>query len=79
MGKPFEMVIDGRLVRLCCAKCEAKVRADPLATLNAADVGLFWTWSPAAHTATFVEDGVTPAGEPQWAVGLAVGLHLGAL
>ncbi|MCA9605896.1 MAG: hypothetical protein KC619_09900 [Myxococcales bacterium] len=53
--------------------------AGPLATLNAADVGLFWTWSPAAHTATFVEDGVTLAGEPQWAVGLAVGLHLGAL
>lgn len=29
MGEPAELVIAGRLIRLCCAGCEPKVKADP--------------------------------------------------
>ena len=29
MGEPAEMVVAGRLIRLCCAGCEDKVKADP--------------------------------------------------
>ena len=29
MGEPYEMVVAGRLMRLCCAGCEDKVKADP--------------------------------------------------
>jgi len=29
MGEPFEMIVAGRLLRLCCGGCEGKVNADP--------------------------------------------------
>jgi len=29
MGEPVEMIVAGRLIRLCCAGCEGKVKADP--------------------------------------------------
>ncbi len=37
MGDPFDIVIGNRLVRLCCKRCEKKVRATPLAYLPALD------------------------------------------
>ena len=33
MGKPVDMVVGDRLVRLCCAGCEDAVREDPAGTL----------------------------------------------
>ncbi|MCA9307126.1 MAG: hypothetical protein KDA16_11365 [Phycisphaerales bacterium] len=30
MGDPVEMVVAGRLIRLCCAGCEPKIKSDPL-------------------------------------------------
>jgi hypothetical protein len=41
MGKPVDMVVGNRLVRLCCAGCEKKVAADPakyIAMVDAAAV-----------------------------------------
>ena len=37
MGEAFEVVIGNRLVRLCCAGCEADLRAKPLEYLPALD------------------------------------------
>ncbi|MCA9293155.1 MAG: hypothetical protein KDA20_05015 [Phycisphaerales bacterium] len=37
MGDPVEMVVGGRLVRLCCASCEPKVNADPLKFVHLID------------------------------------------
>ena len=37
MGDPHEVVIAGRLVRLCCAGCEEELRAKPLEHLPALD------------------------------------------
>jgi len=37
MGKPHEMIIGNRLVRLCCKGCEKKVLADPAAALAKLD------------------------------------------
>ncbi len=34
MGKPYKMVVEGRIVFLCCEGCEAAVEADPAATLK---------------------------------------------
>ena len=46
MGEPVEMIVAGRLIRLCCAACEDKVQADPakyLAKIDKAwqDKGMF--------------------------------------
>lgn len=37
MGDPVEMVVAGRLVRLCCPMCKPKVMADPARYLEAID------------------------------------------
>ncbi|MBZ0171806.1 MAG: hypothetical protein K8E66_05455 [Phycisphaerales bacterium] len=37
MGEPAELVLAGRLVRLCCANCEPKIRANPAKYLDAID------------------------------------------
>jgi len=37
MGEPSEMVVAGRLLRFCCAKCHPKVEADPLRYLRIID------------------------------------------
>lgn len=37
MGEPTETVIAGRLIRFCCAGCEAKAKADPSGTLAKID------------------------------------------
>ncbi len=37
MGDPVEMVVAGRLVRLCCAMCEPKVNADPVRYIQMID------------------------------------------
>lgn len=37
MGEPAEMVVAGRLVRLCCAMCKPKVMADPAKYIAAID------------------------------------------
>ena len=34
MGKPVNMMVGHRLVRLCCAGCDKKVKADPVGVLN---------------------------------------------
>lgn len=34
MGKPIDMMVGHRLVRLCCAGCDKKVKADPVGMLN---------------------------------------------
>lgn len=39
MGAPFDTVVAGRLVRLCCAECLNELRADPAAALRALDAG----------------------------------------
>ncbi|MEZ6242109.1 MAG: hypothetical protein R3B57_03610 [Phycisphaerales bacterium] len=54
MGDPDEIVVAGRLIRLCCPKCEPKVRADPgryLALVDAAwhDKGMFRPAEDAHH------------------------------
>jgi len=40
MGAPFDHVVDGRLVRLCCENCVAKVDADPAAAIAKIDAGV---------------------------------------
>jgi YHS domain-containing protein len=37
MGKPFDMVHEGRLVRLCCKSCVKEFKKDPAPTLKAID------------------------------------------
>jgi YHS domain-containing protein len=40
MGKPLKVTVKGKTVFLCCAHCEAKIKADPdkyLAKLDAAE------------------------------------------
>lgn len=37
MGEPVEMVVAGRLIRLCCAGCEPKIKADPLKYIQMID------------------------------------------
>jgi YHS domain-containing protein len=37
MGKPFDLVVDNRLVRLCCKGCVKKVEADPKKVLAQID------------------------------------------
>ncbi|MBN4052702.1 hypothetical protein JYU07_00300 [Roseiflexus sp. AH-315-K22] len=37
MGKPAEMVLAGRLIRLCCPMCKPKIQADPAKYIAAID------------------------------------------
>lgn len=40
MGKPLDMLHEGRLVRLCCKGCVKEFKKDPAATLKAIDEGV---------------------------------------
>ena len=40
MGKPHDLVHEGRLVRLCCKSCVKEFKQDPAATLKAIDEGV---------------------------------------
>ena len=37
MGDPVEMVVAGRLIRLCCDGCEPKIKSDPLKYITMVD------------------------------------------
>jgi len=55
MGDPVEMVVAGRLIRLCCAGCKPKVQADPAKYIAVVDrawqaVGRFMPPKADAHT-----------------------------
>lgn len=55
MGKPVEVVVAGRLVRLCCTSCVKDLRKDPMASLGEIQ---------AAKKPEKGQSGVTPPGEP---------------
>ena len=40
MGKPHDLLHEGRLVRLCCKSCVKEFKKDPAATLKAIDEGV---------------------------------------
>jgi hypothetical protein len=40
MGKPLDLVHEGRLVRLCCKGCVKEFKKDPTVTLKAIDAGV---------------------------------------
>ncbi|MBK7403466.1 MAG: hypothetical protein IPJ41_02235 [Phycisphaerales bacterium] len=48
MGDPHEVVVAGRLVRLCCSKCEKKLLANPVKYLGAIDAAWKAQGVPAA-------------------------------
>lgn len=61
MGEPTDVVIDNRLVRLCCPDCEAKLRAAPLTYLQTLDAawearGMPATLPSGAHDADHDHD-----------------------
>jgi YHS domain-containing protein len=51
MGEPVEMIVGNRLVKLCCAGCEGKVKADPKAVIEKLDAAVIEQQS-ADYTAT---------------------------
>ena len=40
MGEPVEMIVGNRLVKLCCAGCEGKIKADPKAVIEKLDAAV---------------------------------------
>jgi len=40
MGKPMDVIHEGRLVRFCCKSCVKEFKADPTATLKALDTAI---------------------------------------
>lgn len=46
MGKPMDLVHEGRLVRLCCKSCVKEFKKDPSKTLKAIDAAVIQAQSP---------------------------------
>lgn len=46
MGKPIDLVVDGRLVRLCCKGCIKPVRKDPAAAIAQVDAAVIAAQGP---------------------------------
>lgn len=55
MGDPHEVVIDNHLVRLCCERCEKKLRADPSGYLTKLDAA--WKEKGMPHAGAGGDDG----------------------
>jgi len=66
MGKPSDLVHEGRLVRLCCKSCVKEFKKDPAATLKLIDEGVVKAQKASYPLKTCVVSGeaLGSAGEP---------------
>ncbi len=63
MGKPSDLVHEGRLVRLCCKSCVKEFKKDPTATLKRIDEGVVKAQKASYPLPTCVVSGEALAGD----------------
>ncbi len=71
-GDPINMVVDGRLVRVCCKRCAKKVNEDPAAAIKLVD-----TQVVKAQKASYPLDKCVISGEPLGSMGDPVNIVVG--
>jgi hypothetical protein len=72
MGDPVELVVDGRLVRLCCGGCKKGVLKDPAAAIAKVDAAVV-----AAQKPIYPLDTCAHSGEPLGSMGEPVDMVVG--